>query len=48
MGVTRTFGPIDAELHYTNTVSYGEVLSENLDDADKANGRVALRLGWSF
>ena len=48
VGVTRTFGPIDAELHYNNTVRYGEVLSENLDDADKANGRVALRLGWSF
>jgi uncharacterized protein (TIGR02001 family) len=48
VGLTRSFGPIDAELHYTNTFSYGEVLSENLDDADKADGRVALRLGWSF
>ena len=48
VGVTRAFGPIDAELAYTNTFSYGEVLSENLDDAGKADGRVALRLGWSF
>lgn len=48
VGLTRSFGPIDAELHYTDTYSYSEVLSENLDDADKADGRVALRLGWSF
>ncbi len=48
VGVTRSFGPIDAELHYTNTFSYGEALSENLDDASKADGRVSLLLGWSF
>lgn len=48
VGVTRSFGPIDAELHYTNTFSYGEALSENLDDASNADGRVSLRLGWSF
>lgn len=48
VGITRSFGPIDAELAYTNTFSYGEALSENLDDADKADGRVTLRLGWSF
>ncbi|MGY1408796.1 TorF family putative porin [Luteimonas sp. A611] len=48
VGVTRSFGPIDAELHYTNTFSYGEALSENFDDAEKADGRVALRLAWGF
>jgi uncharacterized protein (TIGR02001 family) len=48
VGVTRSFGPIDAELQYTNTFSYGEALSENLDDASKAGSQVSLLLGWSF
>lgn len=48
VGVTRSFGPIDAELAWTNTFSYSDILSENLDDADKADGRVSLRLGWAF
>ena len=48
VGLTRSFGPIDAELHYTDTVSYGEALAENLDDADKADGRLALQLTWGF
>ena len=48
VGVTRSFGPVDAELHYTDTFSYGEVLAENLDDAEKADGRLALRLAWGF
>ncbi len=48
VGLTRSFGPIDAELHYTDTFSYGEALAENLDDADKADGRLALQLTWAF
>lgn len=48
VGVTRSFGPIDAELQYTDTFSYGEALAENLDDADKADGRLALLLSWAF
>jgi len=48
VGLTRSFGPVDAELHYTDTVSYGQVLDENLDDARKADGRLALRLTWAF
>lgn len=48
VGVTRAFGPIDAELQYTDTFSYGQALSDNLDDASKADGRISLLLGWSF
>ncbi len=48
VGVGRSFGPIEAELHYTDTFSYGEALSENLDDAGKADGRLALQLTWGF
>ena len=48
VGVTRAFGPVTAELHYTNTVSYGEALSENLDDAALAGSRTALVLRWDF
>ncbi len=48
IGVARSFGPIDAELQYTNTYSYGQALSDNLDDASKADARIALLLGWSF
>ena len=48
VGLTREFGPIRAELHYTDTSSYGEELSENLDDASQADGRIALALRWEF
>ena len=48
VGLTRSFGPIDAELHYTDTVSYGPELDENLDEARKADGRLALQLSWKF
>lgn len=48
VGLTRNIGPLEAELHYTNTVSYGEALSENLDDASLAGSRLALLLRWSF
>lgn len=48
VGVSREFGPIHAELQYTDTYSYGPELSENLDDADQADGRVALLVGWKF
>jgi len=48
VGVTRSFGPIDAALQYTDTFSYGEALAENLDDADKADGRLSLVLAWGF
>ncbi len=48
VGLAREFGPIRAELHYTDTSSYGEELSENRDDASQADGRVALALRWEF
>jgi uncharacterized protein (TIGR02001 family) len=48
VGLARDFGPIRAELHYTDTSGYGEELSENLDDASQADGRVALALRWAF
>ena len=48
LGVGREFGPIRADLAYTNTISYGEVLSDSLDDASQADGRVALTLSWEF
>ena len=48
VGVGRAFGPVQASLQYTNTSSYGEALSESLDDASQADGRVALTLTWEF
>lgn len=48
VGVARAFGPVQASLQYTNTSSYGEALSESLDDASQADGRVALTLTWEF
>lgn len=48
VGVARAFGPVQASLQYTNTSSYGEALSESLDDASQADGRVALTLTSEF
>lgn len=48
IALTRDFGPIHAELQYTDTSSYGEELSEALDDARLADGRTTLLLSWSF
>ena len=48
VGVGRAFGPVQASLQYTDTSSYGEALSESLDDASQADGRVALTLTWEF
>jgi uncharacterized protein (TIGR02001 family) len=46
LGVTREFGPVKAELQYTDTSSYGSRLSEALDDATLADGKVTLLVGW--
>jgi hypothetical protein len=46
--VTREFGPVKAELQYTDTSSYGSRLSEALDDATLADGKVTLLVGWEF
>ncbi len=48
VGVSRAFGPVTAELQYTDTHSYGQVLSDALDDASQADGRVNLLVTWEF
>lgn len=48
IALTREFGPVQAQLQYTDTSSYGAELSEALDDARLADGRVALAVTWSF
>ncbi|MBP9696099.1 MAG: hypothetical protein KBD58_02690, partial [Thermomonas sp.] len=48
VGLGRSFGPLRADLLYTDTSSYGEALSEGLDDASQADGRVSLQLTWEF
>ncbi len=48
VGIHRTFGPIQAALQYTDTSSYSDALSEALDDAVQADGRIALVLLWAF
>jgi uncharacterized protein (TIGR02001 family) len=48
LALTRKFGPVQAELQYTDTSGYGEELSEALDDAELADARVGLVVGWEF
>ena len=48
VGLGRSFGPLRADLLYTDTSSYGEALSEGLDDASQADGRVSLQVTWEF
>ncbi|MGO1072782.1 TorF family putative porin [Lysobacter sp. CA199] len=48
LALTRQFGPVQAELQYTDTSSYGPELSEALDDSKLADGKVALVVGWKF
>jgi uncharacterized protein (TIGR02001 family) len=44
----KSFGAATVELQYTDTSSYGEALSEALDDAALADGRLALSLSVEF
>jgi uncharacterized protein (TIGR02001 family) len=48
VGIDRDFGPINARLQYSDTISYGEALSEAVGDASLADGRAALLLTWAF
>lgn len=48
LGLTRQLGPVRAELQYTGTGSYGEAISEGLDDRRMAKPRLALNLVWEF
>lgn len=48
VSLARDFGPINASLQYTDTSSYGEVLSDSVGDARLADGGVTLRLAWVF
>lgn len=48
VGFGRSWGAATAELQYTDTSSYGEALSEALDDAALADGRIALSLSVEF
>src|SRR5690606_32098433 len=41
-------GDWQLELQYTDTASYGEALSEALDDASLSQGRLALVLSYEF
>lgn len=48
VAVTHPLGPLQVALQYTNTASYGDELTENLDDAEDADSTVALIVGWAF
>jgi uncharacterized protein (TIGR02001 family) len=48
VGLGRSWGAATVELQYTDTSSYGEALSEALDDAALADGRLALSLSVEF
>lgn len=48
LAVTKQFGPVHAELQYTDTSSYGPELAEALDDSKLADGKLALVVGWKF
>jgi uncharacterized protein (TIGR02001 family) len=48
LALTKDFGPVHAELQYTDTSSYGPELAEALDDAKLADGRLAVTVGWKF
>jgi hypothetical protein len=48
LALTKDFGPVRAELQYTDTSSYGPALAEALDDGKLADGRVAVLVGWKF
>lgn len=48
VGLSRGFGPLDVELHYTDTSSYGEILGESAGDPALADGRTALLVTWEF
>lgn len=48
MGVNRGLGPVRIELAWSTTSSYGDALSENLDEASQARSRWILGLSWAF
>ncbi|MGY1457530.1 TorF family putative porin [Luteimonas sp. A534] len=48
VSLDRDFGPINAKLQYSDTSSYGEILSDSVGDAGLADGRAALLLTWAF
>lgn len=48
LALTREFGPLHAELQYTNTSSYGPKISEGLDDKQLADDKLAVSVGWKF
>lgn len=48
LGVSRDIGAFNVGLEFTGTSSYGEALSENLDEATMAKNRVTLRAAYSF
>lgn len=48
VSLDRDFGPINARLQYSDTSSYGELLSDSVGDASLADGRLALLLTWAF
>lgn len=48
VGVSREVGDFTLGLNFTGTSSYGEALSENLDEAKMAKNRVALSVAYSF
>lgn len=48
VGLSRGFGPVDVQLQYTDTSSFGEILGESVGDPAWADGRAALLATWEF
>jgi uncharacterized protein (TIGR02001 family) len=48
LALTRTFGPVEAELQVTDTAGFGEALEEAVAEARLADRRVALVVAWEF
>ena len=48
VSLSRSFGPVNASLMFTDTSGYSDVLAEGLGDASLADGRVALQVGVEF
>ena len=48
VGVNKQLGPAKAELAWSTTSSYGQALSENLDEKSQAGSRVIFSLAWAF
>ena len=48
VGLTRGFGPVDVQLQYTDTTSFGAILEGSVGAREWADGRAALLVTWEF